>query len=96
MAGFPRKVGCFSSGNQEMKIFRTDTKEIIGRIEYMKRGRGLRFLSGCIAQSKIGFVVNPDVGTNAKVLLMGVLFLLVSLKKIFITDAACPLYLTLA
>ncbi|OXA64808.1 hypothetical protein Fcan01_03109 [Folsomia candida] len=61
---------------KEMKIFRTDTKEIIGRIEYMKRGRGLRFLSGCIAQSKIGFVVNPDVGTNAKVLLMGVLFLL--------------------
>jgi hypothetical protein len=59
---------------KELRLFRTDTKEVVGRIILFKRSYFLRMLSRCIRQPTFGVIFNPDVGTNAKILILGALF----------------------
>lgn len=79
-----------------MKIFRTDTKEVVGRVIYLNRGAGIRLFSGCLYQPYAAFKCTPDMGTNAKVLLIGTLFFLVRLcAKYFNLTEQLKMFVTL-
>jgi len=59
---------------KQLKMYRTDTKEVVGRIVYQERGVLLRPFTPCLRTPDCGLICNPDLGTNAKLLMLGTLF----------------------
>lgn len=71
------QIPFFTSCRGQLEIFRTDPMEGVGSMFYAKYGSGRQLVSGCMKQGPVGFMCHPDVGTNAKLLLIGTLFFLV-------------------